>query len=49
MIKAYKWQCICFIKELQVLLNHIGGENINFLEFRLLTDQFHMSFINLEE
>jgi len=49
MIKAYKWQSISFSKELQVLLDHIGGQNINFLEFKLLADQFRLSFVDHQE
>lgn len=48
MSKAYKWHQIAFIKELNTLLGHISGDNINYLEFRLLAEQAGLVFVSQE-
>jgi hypothetical protein len=49
MIKAYKWQSLAFSQELRTLLNHHGGDSINYLEFRILRDQARLIFLNSKE
>ena len=45
-MKVYKWQSLAFNKEINLLLSKIGGDTINFLEFRLLAQQAHLVFLN---
>jgi hypothetical protein len=43
------WQRAAFQQELRVLLAHIAGEALNFLEFQLLVQQGNILFCSRED
>lgn len=40
------WQRLAFTKDLRLLLNHIAGHAVNYLEFQLLVQQANISFFS---
>ena len=40
------WQKFAFIKDLRLLLNHIAGHAVNYLEFQLLVQQANIIFFS---
>lgn len=43
------WQKLAFQKNLRILLSHIAGSALNFLEFQLLAQQANILFCSKED
>lgn len=46
---ALYWQRASFLKNISVLMNHIAGQCLNYLEFQLLMQQGNIFFYSEED
>lgn len=46
---ALFWQRAVFLKNITILMNHIAGQPVNYLEFQLLNQQGNIVFCSKED